>query len=70
MPRSNPWLYTGEAAKLLGLPPSTVCTYVARGKLRGRKIGRTVQVSAKSVKSYQAKRKGPGRPATKELDRG
>ena len=66
---ANPWLSTDEAAAILNLPPSTICTYAARGVLRGRKIGRTVQVSAKSVEAYQAGRKGPGRPATKEIDR-
>jgi excisionase family DNA binding protein len=57
------WLSTDEAAKLLDLPPATICTYAARGVLRRRRIGRTVQVSAASVRAYQAGRKGPGRPA-------
>jgi excisionase family DNA binding protein len=57
------WLSTDEAAKLLGLPPATICTYAARGTLRRRRIGRTVQVSAASVRAYQAGRKGQGRPA-------
>ena len=56
------WISTDEAAALLGLPPSTVRTYAARGTLRCRRIGRTVQVSSKSVRAYQAGRKGPGRP--------
>ena len=67
--KSPPWLSTDEAAALLDLPPSTICTYAARGKLRRRLIGRTVQVSAASVRAYQAGRKGPGRPA-KEVTRG
>ena len=63
------WLSTDEAAALLDLPASTVRTYATRGVLRGRKIGRTVQVSSASVKAYQERRKGPGRPA-KEVNRG
>ena len=69
MPQANPWLSTDEAAKLLDLPASTVRTYAARGVLRCRRIGRTVQVSSKSVEAYQAGRKGPGRPA-KEVTSG
>jgi excisionase family DNA binding protein len=69
MPPANPWLSTDEAAKLLNLPASTVRTYAARGLLRRRLIGRTVQVSSKSVETYQVRRKGPGRPA-KEVNRG
>ena len=57
------WLSTDEAAALLGLPASTVRTYAARGVLRVRRIGRTVQVSRESVRAYQEQRKGPGRPA-------
>jgi len=67
---TNPWLSTDEAAALLNLPASTVHTYAARGTLRCRRIGRTVQVSAASVRAYQAGRRGPGRPAAKETDRG
>ena len=63
MPPTSPWLSTAEAAKRLGLPPSTICTYAARGVLRCRRIGRTVQVSSASVEAYQNERKGPGRPA-------
>ena len=66
---TNPWLSTDEAAALLNLPASTVRTYAARGVLRCRRIGRTVQVSAASVRAYQEQRKGPGRPA-KEVARG
>jgi excisionase family DNA binding protein len=62
MPRTNPWLSTDEAAALLNLPASTVRTYAARGTLRRRRIGRTVQVSAASVRAYQETRKAPGRP--------
>jgi len=69
MPRTNPWLSTDEAAALLDLPASTVRTYAARGTLRRRRIGRTVQVSSASVRAYQNERKGPGRPA-KEVNRG
>ena len=57
------WLSTDEAAALLDLPASTVRTYAARGVLRCRRIGRTVQVSSASVRAYQERRKGPGRPA-------
>jgi excisionase family DNA binding protein len=63
------WLSTDEAAALLDLPASTVRTYATRGVLRVRRIGRTVQVSAASVRAYQAGRRGPGRPA-KEFNRG
>jgi len=56
------WLSTDEAAALLDLPASTVRTYAARGVLRCRRIGRTVQVSAASVSAYQEQRKAPGRP--------
>ena len=42
-----------EAAKLLGLAPSTLRHQVKNGKLRGRKISRDWYVTAEEVERYR-----------------
>jgi excisionase family DNA binding protein len=51
------WLETAEAAAALGLPTDTIRQYARRGVLERKMVGRTVLISAESIKRYQAKRR-------------
>jgi excisionase family DNA binding protein len=55
------YITTAEAGKLLGVKSTTVSIYCQSGKISGRLIGRTWQVSETSVRKYAAARKRKGR---------
>lgn len=54
------YMTTAEAGRILGVKPTTVSIYCQSGKISGRLVGRTWQVSAASVKKYAAARKRKG----------
>lgn len=47
-----------QAAELLGLSPSTLRVQIHKGRLKGRKVGRDWQISAREIERYRAESKG------------
>ena len=57
-------LTLAQAGALLGLSPSTLRGQIAKGRLRGKLIGKTWTVTPKEVERYRAASLGRvGRPA-------
>lgn len=55
------YMTTAEAARLLGVKPTTVSIYCQSGKISGQLVGRTWQVSETSVRKYATTRKRKGK---------
>lgn len=53
---------TDIAAKYLGVTPQRVRQLVAREEIKAEKYGRDYLLDSESVRSYEKRRKKPGRP--------
>lgn len=60
--KSDIFLSTAEAAKMLGLTETTVRTYVARGKLFPMRVGQTLVFPKEECERYMVEKLPPGKP--------
>ena len=53
LPQAKGYFSVGEAAKELGLRPSTVYQYIREGAIKAEKVGNTIIIQRKEIASYQ-----------------
>jgi excisionase family DNA binding protein len=62
------WITTVDAARILGVTIAHVSNLLRRGKLIGRKFGRSWMVSKASVEAYASSYRKPGPKPKGQLD--